>query len=269
MPPPPCEQLAAERITAPAGPAGKIRKLPRKGPFRFEFYHRPSPETKAADIVRLWEKGVHGLQKTNCLLMIRFRDKGDAEAYSALYEINFKHFLNIINRRLTGFSRQISAGDVLQDAFLLIYRYPDKFRYDHDRSFYNWSYSILLNTIRRKIKKLGMKTVDLEYVSNSLPDAPNFEPISRAIAMEEIDDLKRLYSIYLMLYINVFRRVLSERDKKALHLIEVKQMSYRKASKKLGLTYGNFKMIVCRARKKIARGISDLVAATLTPELCN
>jgi len=239
-------------------PARRGRK-PLTSPFEFRFSRRPLPGTAAGEIVAAWERGENNHQQTNNRLMEAFRDTGDVDAYSALYELNSKHFVNIITRRLNGFLYQISPADVLQDVFLLIYRYPSKFRADHDRSFYNWSYSIILNTIRRKIKKLGMKTVDLESIAETQADVNARPPLGEMINTEDMEHLKQLYSLSLMLYLNAYRMRLTEKEKDALHLVEVCGKPYADAAAELGLKYDNFKMVICRARKKISEGVNLLV----------
>jgi RNA polymerase sigma factor (sigma-70 family) len=241
-----------------ARPARK-RRVRQAASFRFEFKRRPLPGTPSAGIVERWENGNITMQEANNELMLAFARERDTDAYSALFELNEKHFTNIITRRLNGFITQINPADVLQDVFLLIYRYPDKFRADHGRSFYNWSYSIILNTIKRKIKKLGMRTVDLDPFAETLPDDGTVRPLRRLIAAEDVERLKRLYALYLMLYLNAYRNCLSDREREALRLVEVMRLSYQEAADQLGLRYDNFKMIICRTRKKISDGITSIV----------
>ncbi len=237
----------------------KRGRKPLVTPFEFRFSRRPSPDSASGEIIADWESGEFNLQQTNNRLMNEYRRTGDVEAYSALYELNNKHFVNIITRRLNGFLYQISPADVLQDVFLLIYRYPSKFRADHDRSFYNWSYSIILNTIRRKIKKLGMRTVDLDSIADTQADQNARAPLGEMINSEDVERLKQLYSLSLILYLNAYRMRLTEKEKSALHLVEVCGIAYSDAAVKLGLKYDNFKMVVCRARKKISEGVNLLV----------
>lgn len=234
-------------------------RKPLMTPFEFRFSRRPFAGTAAGEIVASWERGEINHQQANNRLMEEFSRTADVDAYSALYELNSKHFLNIITRRLNGFHYQISPSDVLQDVFLLIYRYPSKFRADHDRSFYNWSYSIILNTIRRKIKKLGMKTVDLDSIAETHADLNSRAPLGEMINSEDIEHLKQLYSLSLMLYLNAYRMCLTEKEKAALHLVEVCGKPYSEAALELGLKYDNFKMVICRARKKISEGVTLLV----------
>jgi len=246
-----CEAVTIEKTPKPASRASKG--------FNNLFFRNPAAGTTADAIVERWDRGEINRQQANNLLILEFGQRGDVDAFSTLYQLNQKHFLNIIKRRLNGYAQQISPADVLQEVFVLIYRYPNKFRHEHDRSFYNWSYSIIINTIRRKIKNLGLKMVDLDAIADTHEDRGAVGPLRRLILSEEIENLKRLYSIVLVLYLNAFRFRLNQREKDALHLVEVKQLPYREAAGRLGLKYDNFKMIICRARKKIFEGIEAMI----------
>ena len=49
--------------------------------------------------------------------------------------------------------------------------------------------------------------------------------------------------------------MLSERERRALHLVEVDGVSYRQAATSLGIKLENLKMVIFRARKKIHRAM--------------
>jgi DNA-directed RNA polymerase specialized sigma24 family protein len=59
----------------------------------------------------------------------------------------------------------------------------------------------------------------------------------------------------LCLYNDIFERDLKPRDRLALQLVEVDRLGYREAAQQLGIRLENFKMIVCRARKKIFQSL--------------
>ncbi len=246
------------------------KTIPMKRPTRpFEsrtfqalFFRKPRQGTKTAQLLALWEKGENSLDRTSSLLMERFSQRNDLEAYSALYQLNFKYFLNLINRKLIGLHNRINSSDLLQDVFLLIYRYPKNFRRENDRSFGKWSYSIINNSIRNRLKKLRTREVDIDFVGEALPDKNYRGPLNDLVVAEEIDELRRLYSIYLMLYLNAYRNCLSRREMTALRMVEVEKLPYKKVAQKLNLNYNNLKMIICRARKKISKGIDAIIDRT-------
>jgi RNA polymerase sigma factor (sigma-70 family) len=220
---------------------------------------RTAAGSRVNRIIRLTEHGRIDFEKASSLLMDEFRKSANVDAYSALYDLNWRRFLGFIRKRLAGFRNRIGELDVLQEVFLLIYRYPTKFRNEHRNSFRNWSYSIILNSIRRKIGKAGMTTVDVQTIAETQTDCGTRTPLHRLIVSEDVERLKRLYSLALMLYMNAYRSRLNKMEKDALHLVEVLKVPYRDAADKLGIKYDNFKMMICRARRKIASAIAGYV----------
>ena len=63
--------------------------------------------------------------------------------------------------------------------------------------------------------------------------------------------LDHIYGLLLTLYAHIYEHDLKPRDRLALRLVEIEGMAYRDAADVLGCKLENFKMIVCRARKKI------------------
>jgi RNA polymerase sigma factor (sigma-70 family) len=245
--------------TATEGKSTPLSDSPSSETFRFRFFRKPVAGSRAAGIVTRWELGEISGHLANSLLMEEFTSTGDMETYSILYQLNVRSFTNIIRKRLAGFLHLLSPADVLQEVFLSIYRYPSHFRNENERSFCNWSYSIINNTIRRKLKKTRVKTVDIDAVANILEDETRPAPLNKVIITEEIMRLRRLYSISLVLYINAFKSRLNGRERKALHMVEVLHVSYREAAEELSIRYDNFKMMICRARRKILGEVEKLV----------
>ena len=56
--------------------------------------------------------------------MDNFRLHRNLEAYSVLYELNYREFLVVILKRLRYVSASIDPNDILQDVFVSIFRYP-------------------------------------------------------------------------------------------------------------------------------------------------
>ena len=63
-----------------------------------------------------------------------------------------------------------------------------------------------------------------------------------------------VYSPTCQLYIE-FYSMLSDRERRALHLVEVEGVSYREAAAELGIKLENLKMVIFRARRKIHRAM--------------
>jgi hypothetical protein len=75
----------------------------------------------------------------------------------------------------------------------------------------------------------------------------------------------RLYLTYLHLYLR-FYRMLSVREQRAIHLVEVQGFSYRQAARELGIKLENLKMVIFRARRKIHRSMRRVFEG-LPPDL--
>ena len=74
------------------------------------------------------------------------------------------------------------------------------------------------------------------------------------IDAEDTESCRRTYLVYLQLYLE-FYRMLSDRERRALHLVEVEGASYRIAAEDLGIKLENLKMVIFRARRKIHRSM--------------
>jgi len=231
------------------------------------LFERPSPGSLAEKVVRRLEEEEVTLHQANNLLMREFGRTRNADAYSVLYQINYRLFLNIISRKVHGYLDQINPADVLQDVFIYIYRYPSKFRVIHDRSFANWSYSIINNTIREQLRKLRRRTISLDAFPEAFALPSRFDPVARLICKDDIERTKRTFCLLLIMYANIYRTALSKKEKRALHMVEVQRMPYPEAAEKLGIRYGNFKVTVSRARRKIVNRICLLANRSRAFEL--
>jgi DNA-directed RNA polymerase specialized sigma24 family protein len=61
-----------------------------------------------------------------------------------------------------------------------------------------------------------------------------------------------VYLTYLHLYLQ-FYSMLSPRERSAIHMVEVEEISYRDAADRLNIKLENLKMVIFRARRKIHR----------------
>jgi len=192
-------------------------------------------------------------------LMAIFRDHNLVEAYSLLYDLNHKQFLLIIFNKIKYYCHLLDPKDILQDVFLSIYRYPHKFKADKPHSFRNWSFSIIRNTILKHLKVRNNQESSSEAILEIVEDTKTDGPLNSLVKKESLNKFKDLYCLYLALYLNIVNNYLSEREKIALHLVEVEDKRYREAAKVLDIKLENFKMVVCRARKKIVKRMTKML----------
>jgi len=69
---------------------------------------------------------------------------------------------------------------------------------------------------------------------------------------EREEQCRGAYLLFLQLYLQAWQQ-LSERERNAVHLIEVEGVTYRDAALELGIKRGNMKMVMFRARHRMRR----------------
>jgi RNA polymerase sigma factor (sigma-70 family) len=191
--------------------------------------------------------------------MAIFRDHTLVDAYSLLYELNYKQFLMIIFNKIKYYCHLLDPKDILQDVFLSIYRYPNRFREEKTHAFRNWSYSIIRNTILKHLKMRESNEISSDALLEIIEDSGQEAPLNKLVRREGLKRFKTLYLYFLILYLNIVNNFLSQRERLALQLVEVEDKRYREASEILGIKLENFKMVVCRARKKIAKHMNQML----------
>jgi DNA-directed RNA polymerase specialized sigma24 family protein len=75
---------------------------------------------------------------------------------------------------------------------------------------------------------------------------------------ESLEQCGFLWMLFLANYLQAYEKRLNEREQRALTLVEVQGVRYREASAELGIKLENLKMVICRARKKIFRQITEI-----------
>ena len=218
---------------------------------------KDTSDGKLADVINSFQKGETSPARLNTTLMDNFRVHRNLEAYSLLYELNYKEFLLVILKRIRFANAALDSNDILQDVFVSIFRYPHKFRDEKDFSFRNWSYSIIRNTVLKHLRSSSI-TVSTESFGDSIEDEQQASPLSTLVKEESLEECGFLWMLFLANYLQAFESRLNEREKRALTLVEVKGVRYREASAELGIKLENLKMVICRARKKLFRQITEV-----------
>jgi RNA polymerase sigma factor (sigma-70 family) len=190
-------------------------------------------------------------------LMEIFRQHTGRGTFGLLYELNCQHLLIQVAGRLRRYASKADPRDVLQEVFFNIYRYPHRFNSEREDAFRVWSAMIVRNTVLKHLRTLGRggrSEVPFEDLSEQPEMRGNSSPLSGAIERESRGECARVYLTYLHLYLE-FYRMLSERERAALHMVEVQEYSYRQAADELGIKLENLKMVIFRARRKIHRAM--------------
>ena len=189
-------------------------------------------------------------------LMEAFRLGSGRGAFGLLYELNSDHLLVQVASRLRRYASKADPRDVLQEVFFNIYRYPHRFNAERDDAFRVWSAMIVRNTVLKHLRSQGhggRSEIAIEDLSGE-PEVSSTSPLHSAVERESRKECERVYLTYLHLYLR-FYSMLSERERRALQLVEVEERSYRAAAEELGIKLENLKMVIFRARRKIHRSM--------------
>jgi len=189
-------------------------------------------------------------------LMEIYRLHGSRAAFASLYELNAGALYQQVVARLRRYRCRADALDVLQEVFFNIYRYPHRFNSERDDAFRVWTATIVRNTVLKHLRSLsrsgrGEVTLDEELEPRA---ACASEPSRGVIEDESTHECTRVYLNYLYLYLRFFR-MLSDREQRAIQMVEVEGRSYREAAGELGIKLENLKMVIFRARRKIHRSM--------------
>lgn len=200
-------------------------------------------------------------------LMDAFRKQTGRGVFGLLYELNAGHLLVQVSGRLRRYGSKADPGDVLQEVFFNVYRYPHRFDASREDAFRVWTAMIVRNTVLKHMRSRstggGRQEVAFEDLSDQ-PVADGVTPLGGVLEGEASAQAARAYLTYLQLYIE-FYSMLSDRERRALHLVEVEGVSYREAAADLGIKLENLKMVIFRARRKIHRAMRRVFDG-LTPD---
>lgn len=189
-------------------------------------------------------------------LMEVFKGHRGRGSFGLLYELNGQHLHVQVAARLRRYSSRADSGDVLQEVFFNVYRYPHRFDSSREDAFRVWSAMIVRNTVLKHLRSQS-RGGRSEVAFDDLPDQPAPSapsPLSGAIERESRIECARVYLTYLQLYLE-FYGMLSDRERRALYLVEVEDYSYRDAAADLQIKLENLKMVIFRARRKIHRSM--------------
>ena len=193
---------------------------------------------------------------TSTALMNSYKNTGDSQVFAMLYECNEHPFMQAIQGRVRRSGSLVDPYDVLQEVFLNIYRYPHRFVAEKADSFRNWGHRIVRNTLLKFLKGQSRvsRFASLDDEIGDREDSRARSPYRSALESESAGIVDRAYLLYLNLYLLHFNR-LSDKERRALTLVEVEGASYKEAAADLGIRLENLKMVIFRGRRKIFRGL--------------
>lgn len=185
-------------------------------------------------------------------LMALYRDSRTPESFEALYAFARPSVQRWIQGLLHRGLAHLDPAELLQDTFVNVYRYPGAFRDDHRGSFRVWVRTIAGNIVRRACAR--SQRLSFQELPEGLqePQDRRASPLREALVGEESSDLRAAWVLFLLHYAEAWKD-LRPRDRRTLQLVEVEGRSYAEVGDILGVGRSNMKMIVFRARKRIAR----------------
>lgn len=186
-------------------------------------------------------------------LMDLFRVTGDRDVFDCLVQWATPMLYARVRSRLRACGSTCDAHEILQDAFVNIYRYPDRFRAARPGAFAAWSSTIVDNAIRRQVRHLrrgpGLTMIASEVLQDCADECLR-EPSLQAQDHEECEATVNAYALLLQGYLVAFR-ALSDRERFVLEMVEVRGLRYAELAQVLGIRPEALKMVVFRARKRI------------------
>jgi RNA polymerase sigma factor (sigma-70 family) len=203
----------------------------------------------------------------NTCLMDCFKNTEDPKVFALLFRLNRNSFQQAISCRLRRGQMGVDPDDVLQEVFLNIYRYPHRFQAEKADSFRNWGHRIVRNTLLKFLKGAAglwrISSLDDDIVQR--PDIRERGPEQCATETESARVVDTAYLIYLNLYLAHFQR-LSEKERRALTMVEVESASYKQAAAALDIRLENLKMVIFRGRRKIYRALQKTLDDLFAPQ---
>ncbi|MFK7743385.1 MAG: sigma-70 family RNA polymerase sigma factor [Planctomycetota bacterium] len=195
-------------------------------------------------------------------LMEAFRKTASPEAFEGLVQWAGPQLRARVRARLRSLGSLLDPSEVLQDAIVNIYRYPDRFLASRPGAFAAWSSTIVDNAIRRQLRvrksDQGISLRDPEILQEHADSAVH-EPSRQAETHEECRSTARAFGLVLQAYLVAFHS-LGERERFVLQMVEVRSMRYAELATILGIRPETLKMVVFRARKRIQDRMRRLLA---------
>jgi len=168
-------------------------------------------------------------QKNEAEIVIRIL-KGDRQAYALLID-EYKTPVYNLAYRMTGNAED--AEDLTQETFIRAYQYL--WRYDRQRKFFTWLYTLALNLIRNHLKKDKDNKIS-EVLNVHLQSDKDPSPEAKLMEAQEIN----------------FCLLLLDDESRALVIMKFYQgLSFEEISGMTGKSPGAVKMSIYRSMEKI------------------
>ena len=170
--------------------------------------------------------------------------RGDNAARRELYETYGSRLLALCRR----YARDAAeAEDLMQDAFVKIFRVIGRFRWARPGSLYSWMARVALNLAfdsAKKRRRLTAQLLDVEGLAGEIPDEPGYEEtlsVPAEVLQEMIAALPEGYRTVFTLYC-------------------IDELSHKEIAALLGIREKSSSANLARARASLARAIRQYLA---------
>ena len=190
-------------------------------------------------------------------IMDGFRRSRDPELFERLAKLAAPRMLDRVRTRARFASGRVDPQEIVQDALVNIYLYPDRFDAAKPGAFRAWSSMILDNALRRWLRKNqgGPRMQSVDWLAEE-PDQRAHEPMWAVIEGEQGAEDERTWCLFLALYLRAYGR-LQEKERFVLQMVEVHGKSYAELAGELGIRREALKMAVFRARRRLLQRLSE------------
>lgn len=196
-------------------------------------------------------------------LMDLFRCTGDSEVFDALAELVGPQLLARVRSKLRSLGMSLDPQEVLQDAMVNIYRYPDRFDACRPGAFAAWSTTIVDNAVRRRLRKRSTVVEVALSPTEVLCQHADLQAREPSLLVQEREDCElaaQALQVLLACYLTAYEQ-LSPRERWVLHQVEVEQRRYVDLAAELAIRPEALKMVVFRARRRVLERVGQLLYA--------
>ena len=170
--------------------------------------------------------------------------RGDNAARRELYETYGSRLLALCRRYAADYA---AAEDLMQDAFVKIFRVIGRFRWTRPGSLYSWMARVALNLAfdsARKRKRLARELVDVDTLKGEVADEPGYEQT-------------------LAVPVEVIHRMIAELPEGYRTVFELycfEELSHKEIAALLGIKEKSSSASLARARALLARSIRQYLS---------
>ncbi|MFO1052955.1 MAG: sigma-70 family RNA polymerase sigma factor [Planctomycetota bacterium] len=186
-------------------------------------------------------------------LMDLFRRTGDREVFDVLARLVRGGIESRVRSRVRFLSVPVDPEEVVQDALVNVFRYPDRFVAARAGAFRAWSTTIVDNSVRRLMRRTRGGP-DIQLQSNETlslcADGAEPAPFERVASSESSREFRSSFALLMCCYAAAFES-LNERERFVLNMVEVQGVRYAELAQQLDMRPEALKMVVFRARRRI------------------